>query len=148
MLHDMLYIMLSNMICNVLHNMLRARPGKPTPPLPGPGRPACSARLFTNYLAASLSSSERAMPRFRAGPIGGCVWAVEGAQRRSAGFDSSDGPVVLGLILGVPDKHFSRNVLHRGPCRLRRRLHPASPWRRHPCTRSQAWHLPWVPESP
>jgi hypothetical protein len=67
-LYNMLYKMLCNMIRNVLHNMLRAKKLPSLPPFPGLDQPACSACLFDNYLAASLSSSERTMPRFGRGP--------------------------------------------------------------------------------
>jgi hypothetical protein len=56
--------MLCNIIHNVLHNMLRAKNPPPILPFPDLDRPACSARLFNNYLSAWPSSSERAMPRF------------------------------------------------------------------------------------
>jgi hypothetical protein len=79
---------------------------------------------------------------FLAGLIGGRGGAVGGALRRSAGLDSRGCPVVLGWILGVPGEHLAHNVLPAGPCRLCRRLHPASPWRWRPGTRSQAWHQP------
>jgi hypothetical protein len=88
-------------------------------PFPGPDRPACSALLFNNYLTASLSSSERAIPHFGRGP-----GAAGGVQRRSAGLDSLDCPVAFGQILGVPRQHLARNVLHAGPCRRHRLLHP------------------------
>jgi hypothetical protein len=70
MLCNMVYTMLCNIIRYVLRNMLRDKNPPSLSPFPGPDRPACSACLFNNYLAALLSSlaSERAMPRFGRGP--------------------------------------------------------------------------------
>jgi hypothetical protein len=49
----------------------------------------------------------------RAGPVCcGRGGAVEGAQRRSAGFDIRCGPVVFGWKLGVPGQHLALNVLY------------------------------------
>jgi hypothetical protein len=48
---------------------------------------------------------------FLPGLIGGSSGAVGGAWRRSAGFGSREGPVVLGQILGVPVQQLVRNVL-------------------------------------
>jgi hypothetical protein len=147
-LYIMLYTMSCNMIHNVLHNMLRAKNPPSHFPLPGSGSASLQCPFIKKLLVGlALIIGEGHAP-FLAGHIGSGGGAVRGAQRRSAGLDSSGGPVVLGWILGVPGEHLARNILHAGPCRLCRGLHPASPWRRRPCTRSQAWHQPWDPESP
>jgi hypothetical protein len=81
---------------------------------PGPDRPACSAHLFDNLelLGCFALIIGEGHATFRAGTIGGRGRAVGGAWRRSAGFDSSNCPVVLWLILGVPGQHLALNLLH------------------------------------
>ena len=140
--------MLCNMIHNVLHNMLRAKNPPSHFPLPGPGSASQQCKFIQQLLVCLALIIREGHATFLAGLIGGRGGAVGGARRRSAGLDSRGGPVVLGWILGVPGEHLALNVLPAGPCRLFRRLHPASPWRRRPCTSSQAWHQPWDPESP
>ena len=57
------------------------RPRTPPPifPFPDLDWPACSARLFNNYLSAWPSSSERVMPRFGRGPSARPQSGVRGA---------------------------------------------------------------------
>ena len=149
----MLYTVLCNMIHNVLHNMLRAKHPPPNGshfPLPGSGSASLQCPFIQQLLVglALIIGDSESHATFLAGLIGCRGGAVGGARRRSAGLDSRGGPVVLGWILGVPGQHLARNVLPAGPCRLCRRLHPASPWHLCPCTSNQAWHQPWDHQSP
>jgi hypothetical protein len=120
--------------------MLRAKNPPSLPPFPGPDRPACSARLFNNYLAVSESrrgpchvsggahrrplrggrgcAEEERWPRQPRRPR--CYWA---------------------------DTWYTRpaSCARRTLSRLFRRLPPASPW--SPCTRRQSWHRHGDPES-
>jgi hypothetical protein len=129
----MLYRTLCSMIRNVLYNMLRRAKNPPpfSPSLIQIGQPAVPGY---STISCWLGPHHRRGPCHVSGGRGliGCrCGAVGGARRRSAGLDSRCCPVVLGWILGVPGQHLARNVLHAGPCRLRRRLHPASSWRLH-----------------
>ena len=127
--------------------MLRAKNPPSHFPLPGSASASLQCPFIQQLHVGLALIIGEGHATFRAGSIGGA--AVGGAWRRSgASFDSRCGPVILGLILGVPGQHLARNVLHAGPCRLRRQLNPASPWRQRPCTISQVWHQPWDPESP
>jgi hypothetical protein len=127
MLYNMLYNILCHMLRNVLHYMLRAM-NPPPSPLPGSGSASLQCLFIKQLLSCFALIIGEGHATFRAGPIGGRCGAVGGVLMRSAGFDSRDGPVVLGRILAVPGQHLARNVLHSGLCRLRRRLHPA--WHR------------------
>jgi hypothetical protein len=133
----MLCSILYTMLCKMIRNVLRDKNPSSLPSFPVPNLPACSASLFNNYLAALLSPL--------AGPIGGHGGAVGGAWRRSAGFDSSSGPVVLGWQLGVPGQHLARNVVYASFLVVLYAGFEASPWRL--CTRRQSWYRHWDPES-
>ena len=104
------------MIHNVLHNMLRAKNPPSHFPLPGSGSASLQCQFIQQLLGCLALIIGEGHATFLAGLIGGRGGAVGGAWRRSAGLDSSGGPVVLGWILGVPGKHLAHNILPAGPC--------------------------------
>jgi hypothetical protein len=115
MLYNMLYTMLCNMIHNVLHNMLRAKNPPSHFPLSGSRSASLQYRFIQQLLVGLALIIGEGHATFRLGLIGGRGGAVGGARSRSAGLDSSGGPVVLGWILGVPGQHLVRNLLHAWP---------------------------------
>jgi hypothetical protein len=72
-----------------------------------------------------------------------------GPSAAAAGRSGVRGGGALASTAAAAPSFLGRNLVYqasilpgtRTSCRLRRRLHPASPWR--PCSRRQAWHQPW-----
>jgi hypothetical protein len=137
----MLYTMLCNIICNVLRNMQRAKTPPSFHPFPGLDQPK-ECQFIKQLLGCFALIIREGHAMFQAGPIGSSCWSVRGVRRRSAGFDSSCCPIVLGWKLCVLGQQCPASCTQRTLCRLPSLSSTSSSFSTawNPCTRRQSWH--------